>query len=1406
MTAPVITDTIPSTQTFVTDSVQVYNHSTGAAVKVDASEYSVTQNADANTFTITFNNDIDDFYTVTYKTKIDDEDMPSTGSNTYTNSATINTDGNTTTDDATSPSVSGYSLDKSGTILQNTTDTSNAILAWQVDINKNQVEIPAGVITDTLTKGQALVEGSVKLQVLNCDAYGNWSVGATVDKANYSYTYNELSRTFTFNMPENSSLAYRLTFNSEVVDRTIKSVSNVANFKGTSPSKSNESTITGIDANLVGGGIVIGDGQLKVIKVDENDQTKTLPGAVFTLHKVVLSGSETLATNNTANDITLGDLDATDENGLTGYDAIMLDIDYYITEKVAPEGYNLSNYAYYFNISSTDEDKTIIYYYGDSKISENGSIAITKYNDGTPASVLPGATFTLYENDGTTKITTAITGSNGVAYFNNVPYGDYVVKETNAPNGYILSNPAYNVSVTVDGDHKAVMLETINEAENGSIAIKKTDATAAKNPLSGAEFTLYDQYQKVITTSTTDSGGNASFSGLAYGKYYIKETKAPTGYEISDTSMKEVNIIDNTELTYNYEDEAVVGKVKVKKTDADTGAPLASATFGIYTIGGNLIKTAVSGSDGYALFEDIPYGNYMVREITAPSGYIKTTAQWSVNITESTTYTNDTLFVNTKENATIKLKKSDTEGIYLAGAEFTLYDSAGNAVATATSFDGTNGTTLGVVVFTDISYGNYTIKETKAPTGYYINSTVIPVNVKANTTYTLADVEDTLIPTNPPFIALKAKKVDSVDNNKGIPGATLGVYKQAPGDANKTLITSVVTNADGIAYFEKINVENDAVGTVYYLGEVAPAIGYKLTNTTIVIGELYALSTDTGINPNIATYTYNSEGHIHDTFDTAVLLGDKLTNEAISGRINITKVDSNDATHKLSGAEFTIYSDAACLNPVTTLGTSGVATTNGEGVASYENVPCNTYYIKETKAPAGYTLGTRVQKVVVTKDYVSTDATSAYSYTFTDVKIKAGITITKRDADNGKLLSGAVFKLCDVAGNLTNPEVSATTNSSGVATFSNLSSNVTYYFKETKAPEGYVLDSTTIYSVAASEFTAANNYKVSKNVTNEEIYGSLTVMKQDGNNAPLAGAEITLYRTSDNVALQSKLSASDGMVAFDNIPYGNYYVKETKAPLGYALSAEVIYITVDDTTLVNGNIPISVLEPRATGSITINKYNDDLDNPVVLSGATFDIYDSAGNVVCTITTYDSGKAMLDNLPIDTYTIKETKAPIGYKLSALTWQVDVTATALNPMISINNTKDDNVGSISMYKVDSESDTTYLKGATFALMQGDAVVMEATSGEDGLIKFDNVPIGTYTLKETIAPEGYDLSSEIREIKVAEAKEYHLDNFKNDKTSSITSKKTGDNTPIAIPIVILFSSMTIVSMLIYRRKRTM
>lgn len=386
---------------------------------------------------------------------------------------------------------------------------------------------------------------------------------------------------------------------------------------------------------------------------------------------------------------------------------------YNVVEVVTPMGYVEPDMAFGpVSVLVGENTKVDI-----SNTRKTGSIRIIK-NDATSGAPMEGVTFTASLNG--EVVAEATTDASGVALFTDLVWGNYTINEKDTPAGYEPMEPA-TVSVTrTNADPlKPIEQRVTNQRKTGVAEIHKVDSTTNK-PLSGASFGLYEVgSNKAIKSAITNSMGEATFTGIIWGKsYYVKETSAPKGYELNTTTYPVELLQDSYDqrVVIDCQNTQKLGNIIIAKTDSVTKKPLSGATFDIVQ-NGKVIRTGiVTNALGNARVSNLPWGTYILRETAAPLGYANLASDEIFTINASNAgYVLEIDVTNTRTHGDLKLVKYDiAQGTdtTLAGASFTIRNTETKESFAVVTSEG------GPSVITNVPYGDYEITEIEAPEGY----------------------------------------------------------------------------------------------------------------------------------------------------------------------------------------------------------------------------------------------------------------------------------------------------------------------------------------------------------------------------------------------------------------------------------------------------------------------------------------------------------------------------------------------------------------------------------------------------------------------------------------------------------------------------------------------------------------
>ena len=380
----------------------------------------------------------------------------------------------------------------------------------------------------------------------------------------------------------------------------------------------------------------------KILEQDEtfgigkNDEIKNISFGLYAKEDVVSSSGTVIPADGLIEIITL------DENGAATANTDLPFGSYYIKEIATDEHYILSDTQYPFTFEYAGQNtETVEIKVNDGKPIENkliyGSVSGKKIDEN--GETLSGALIGIFKADETefTKehaIMTATSEKDGSFSFAKVPYGKWIVREIEAPEGFVLDDTSYEVNI---GENEQVIeVEITDEYIHGNIELTKVDADYPDNKLTGATFEVYkdvngdaklDDGDELIGNLEETATGIYEMKELLYGKYLVKETKAPEGF-VLDKGVYSV-FIEKDETTYKVENkagvgfinEAMKGNLKIKKTSSD--GKVEGFTFRV-TGGNGYDSTFTTDKNGEISVDGLRIGEYTVSEVSdnVSAGYI----------------------------------------------------------------------------------------------------------------------------------------------------------------------------------------------------------------------------------------------------------------------------------------------------------------------------------------------------------------------------------------------------------------------------------------------------------------------------------------------------------------------------------------------------------------------------------------------------------------------------------------------------------------------------------------------------------------------------------------------------------------------------------------------------------------
>lgn len=901
---------------------------------------------------------------------------------------------------------------------------------------------------------------------------------------------------------------------------------------------------------------------------------------------------------------------------------------------------------------------------------------------------------------------------------------------------------------------------TINYSANGgeflpdektmNSVVYKWDGQDASHPTLVSQSSYKEPVRDGYVFDGWESEDGAEFEGGDSMKAF--STKSTVNVSAKWTPVDQNTTLKMKDGEVIFENEPL-HDVKIKKVDATTGKTLPGAGVKLQkktSSGYTDIATKSTDSDGKAEFTDLKKGVYKIVETTAPLGYEINPKGWSFIISGANSgaaykysikdlstgkefNTNDAsdIRISDQTSPDLKLTKRDFgTDEPLRGGEFTLMNSWGLAYPSVKADEN------GVINFGPVPTGTYTLKEKSAPSGYS------------------------------PYAAGWTIKIEQSGTEKKV---TVTLNKQS-GDS--------AVNKEGL--------DGDASTKVY---------NFKTGQTM------------EGID------IYNEKKPL----------------------LRVIKRSRSGANKPLSGAEFTLTPKGGGAPIVTKADSKGIVNIDG----LQKNVE---YLMRETKAPSGAKIsnimwtitydGSKVKILstgkgsnidVGTSESFGTSGVFAPTVNITDELLDV-FALIKQDGDTGKAITGARFKFLTKAEyqeylsakSYKNQELmdslgtDVDANSLGQINVPKSLVNtgekdIEFYAVETEAPAGYnkcddikINISIDANDKSTKKVTFVNTGKAlslnadQKAIIPDYLYGDIGIVKKDGaTKAALGGAGFKLTGTSrGGQEINESATSADGTgkLTFTGIPEGyNYIIKEDQAPAGYSepdTTWHAVVITQSSSTFTRGDgqkVTLNkgtyvydanwkllskdgadyVITNNAAASVSFRKV--DQNTKEGLTGAEFTLTGTSGNAAGdtrTIVT-TGGTASFTSLKTGTYTLKETKAPDGYKISTDlangytitvkgTKNSDVTVskngtaltadgtdnwlgTADDPckQYDVSNAPSVEGESFSIYKTDLG--TTPLSGTKFTLKKS-GYTKTVTVDADGKASFNDIPYGTYQMTET------------------------------------------------------------------------
>ena len=1133
--------------------------------------------------------------------------------------------------------------------------------------------------------------------------------------------------------------------------------------------------------------------------------------------------------------------------GADGTGKIQLpDSTYYAKELKAPTGYSIDPTVYTIKA-------------GKNKVTEDFKTGTIKINKTAEDGIISGREFKItYSYNGKSLSETAKTNANGIATFDELRVYDmstgkaitYTVSEINVDTRYEVPK-AQNVTLTSGDVDLTVNVKFNNQLKTGSIKINKQ---SEDNQNGDREFTITGNGKTY--TIKTGSDGIAILSDIpVYNSnnekivYTISEKNVPIRYVVP--AEQTATLTADATTTKTFKNILKKFTVEVTKQDSETASEqgngtLAGAVYGLY-LDGELVDQYVTDENGYFKTKEYVCGNYTVQEISPSEGYLLDKTVYSVGAEAENYFIEHNPLSMTVTEDVIKgniamIKHSDDGSTQIetpeVGAEFEVYlkSSGSYANAVETERDYLTCDENGFAQTKDMPYGIYTVHQTKGWEGTeFMADFDVKISADGQTYRYLIN--------NAEFKSyIKVVKVDS-ETGKTIPyeGAGFEIYDSNGQKISMTFayptpttIDTFYTNSEGYLITPEVLPYGE-----YSLVEVQAPVGYVLDSTPVS----FTVSADNAEEENALTVikvrkeNTAQKGKISvrktgDIFTSVATASSAYTNENGEMIVNPTTYTPVFADGDLSGAVFQVIAveDIVTLDGTTRAYAGDVVseiTTDENGYAETEPLYLGKYEVREIKAPYGYVLNNEPKDVELTYAGQEFEVRDTVNTAFENEYQSVRISLSKvMESDELFGIYGKDYYTSVRFGLFTAEDITAADGTvipaDGMISEVSLDENMTakfdvqipfgrYYVQEIATDEHYVL---------SGEKYLVNFEYMGQDIQTVDIdcgqfvnllkRGRIEGHKVDDKSEPLENAVFGLFtadcvKFSRDTAIMTAASDENGCFEFTDVPFGKYIVREIESPRGYILSDKEYAVSIAE----DGKL-IEITAENKPVTVEISK-RDIYGNELV--GAEMVLENADGEIVDRWTS-DGTNHVVSKLGAGEYVLKEIAAPDGYIIATdIKFSVDIYGNVTVENVDSTAVSDNGYPLIVMVddttkvRISKRDITTgeELPGATLQIIDEDGNVVEewVSTDEAHFIEGKLIAGKEYTLRETIAPDGYEIANEIKFTVNADGSVTEVVMY-DELTPKTTTPYTGDNHSDFAAFALMGASLIIFLVLIISRKK--
>ena len=886
-----------------------------------------------------------------------------------------------------------------------------------------------------------------------------------------------------------------------------------------------------------------------------------------------------------------------------------------------------------------------------------------------------------------------VSSIDSVSFSVNVSYTKYNVYKYAPENEQMQSGVvAVPEAVTMN---KVVEASLQIPTRNLKINKKNSDGTL----LSGARLIVYNYYTGEKVVDFTTGGSEYVLEDLVSGTYIVDEVEAPNGYyplvpdelkdlklpdgtafnnpvamvEIGDLSDFEnmfqqasrcIENVDNVEIddvmlalqnlrnNNKVDIENYLYDVRIRKIDSDTGNPVSGAVLNIVNSNNEVVDTITTTNDYVSVdTTKLSEGTYKVVEVSAPSGYFVSSEEKEFTLDKS--HTSITVDFEDKKNEVLIEKRDASNNNFVSGAVLRLVRVSDNSIIDEWTSNNKAHSIKG------LGPGEYKVIEVKAPNGYTLSSSEVPVTItgeeKEARTVTFYNSNNQVV----------INKVDEEGNP--LSGAKLKVTN-SNGDEIETFTTTK----------EAYTLDKLSPGT-YYVEEIEAPSGY-------------ALNTE-------------RKSFIIDENTTSI----QVTMENVKTRLYLAKVD-----------EYGECIPGATLRLLDSNKEEIETFVSGDMPYFIEGLDYGTYYLEEVKAPDGYIKNNELKEINYNADNAS--------FSFSIVNRKGSLTIEKIDSERGEAVSGVNLEI-----RKGDEVIKSITTSNGPSVITDLEEG-TYEVVEVNTPLGYI-KSDKKYPVTID----SKNPNASVVIENKPIVVNLG--KIDARTGEyISGATMRLSRLDGEMEPITFVSSNSPYKVMRLSP-GLYSLEEIEAPSGYIGTGSKVTFRVLETGKVQG---VNVSNDITT--ISVNNRILTVDTKGI-NGYSYRLETRDGTLIDEFEVTKDGYTS-EELELGDYILKQIESPDGVIVNEEPIYFSVSDSNevgvinfVNDFTKINISKKDMAGS------------EEVEGAHLVIRDSNGEIVEEWISSDSPHYIEKLPVGRYTLTETIAPDGYVLNTSVVDFNVLE-----------------------------------------------------